>query len=449
VLLVGIGITILLGDRVGVTLERVAPLETARITSRITMQFSESMDRASVESRFRTEPEIAGAFSWSGDTLIYQPEEVMPPGQEVTVVLEPGAVSENGREVLSEVRYSFTVRSPRVAYLFPADDPPQNIWVVDPANPDSAQQVTFSPTGIYNFAVSPDGTKIAFAESNSNTGTYDIKLFDLETQALEQLTNCIDASCTTPVWRPDGSMIVYERVDFNSDLQGVGSSPTRLWVLDLTSRPVQTRPLFSDLQILGYDAEWSADGSRIALYDRSSASILIYDFTDGNIAVIESTGGSAGGLSPDGTKIVYEEIPSAIEEFGVTPYLTMIDLPTNEQTMISTPEEGYSDSAPLWSPDGNLLAFARRDTTFAPGEQVYLYDVRTGEERRLTDDPRYVNGFFRWDPTGMQLVVQRFPMLDENFQLDNSGRTEIWTLDVTDGTLTQVAVNGFIPTWLP
>jgi Tol biopolymer transport system component len=351
--------------------------------------------------------------------------------------------------VLSEYQYSFTVRRPRVAYLFPANDAPQNIWVADPADPSLVQQVTFSPSGIYDFAVSPDGSKIAFAESNSNTGTNDIKLLDLETGGLEQLTNCIDASCTTPVWRPDGNMIVYQRVDFNSDLEGVGSSPTRLWVLDLTSRPVQTRPLFSDLQILGFDAQWSSDGGQIALYDRSSASILIYDFNQGGILAIESTAGGSGALSPDGRKIVYTEMSQPTDGFTVRSYLKLINLATNEQTYLSSPEQGFDDSHPVWRPDGRMLAVARRDESFARGEQIVLIDPVTGAEQRLTDDPRYLNGYFWWDPTGTQLVIQRFPLLDQNMQPDNSGLPEIWTLDLTTGALAQVATNGFIPRWVP
>ena len=154
-LIVGIGLTILLGDRVGVTLLRVAPLGTARSTNRITIQFSEIMNRESVENHFRLEPQTPGAFSWNGDLMIFQPDEAFQPGEGVNVVLARGAVSESAREVLSEYRFGFTVRRPRVAYLFPADDVPQNIWIADPADPDTAQQVTFSPGGIYDFAVSP------------------------------------------------------------------------------------------------------------------------------------------------------------------------------------------------------------------------------------------------------------------------------------------------------
>lgn len=450
VLLAGIGLTVLLGDRVGVTVERVGPLGTARSTNRITMQFSEAMNRASVEQRFHTEPPLEGAFSWSGNTVIFQPAEPMLPGANVNVVLAAGATSDSGREVLSEYQYGFTVRTPRVAYLYPSDSVPQNIWIADPNVPDSAQQVTFSPTGVYDFAVSPDGSQIAFAENNAN-GLRDIKLLNLDSGALEQITNCADASCTTPVWRPDGNLIVYQRVDYNSDLasQGVGTSPTRLWVLDLTSRPVQTRPLFSDLQILGYDARWSADGNRITLFDRSSSSILVYDFTDGSTIAIPTTGASAGTLSDDGSKIVYEEMSQPSDGMEIRPYLIMANLDTNQQTFLSTPDQGFSDSWPVWQPGGEMLAIARRDDTVARGDQIYLLHPDTGEQERLTDDLRYTNSFFLWDATGTQLVIQRFPLLNEQMQPNNSGRPEVWTLDTATGTLTQIVANGYIPRWVP
>lgn len=446
-LLAGIGLTILLGDRVGVTLRRVSPVGTARSTSRITIQFSEMMNRESVENNFRLEPDRAGTFSWNGDVMVFQPDEPFLPGETIDAVLARGAVSESGREVLSDYRFSFTVRRPRVAYLFPSDDVPQNIWIADPADPNAAEQVTFSPTGIYDFAVSPDGSKIAFAETNTS-GTNDIKLLDLETGSLEQLTNCIDASCTAPVWRPDGNMIVYERVDFNSDLENVGVSPTRLWVLDLTTRPIETRPLFSDLQILGYSAQWSADGSKIALYDRSSVSILIYDFTQGSMVAVESTSGVSGALSPDGKVLVYPEMTS-VEGQPFRTHLRLINFETNEQRYLSTPEQGFDDTYAVWRPDGEMLAVTRRDETFARGEQLYLVDPATGDAERLTDDPRYFNGYFSWDAVGAQLVIQRLPLFNENMQPDSSSRPEIWTLDLTDKTMTQVAINGFHPRWVP
>ena len=210
--------TILLGDHVGVEIVQGAPVNKAHSTSPIMIRFKEPMDATSVAAHFRTEPALKGTFSWIGSTMNFRSSEAMKPGNQYTVYLEPGAVSQAGRKVLSEYHYSFTVTPPRIAYLYPADGSPQNIWIVDPADPDHPKQITNSTDGIYNYGISPDGTQIAYAENDRGTGTADIKLLDLASGTVVQLTHCQTAICTTPVWRPDGQMIAYERAENDPQL---------------------------------------------------------------------------------------------------------------------------------------------------------------------------------------------------------------------------------------
>ncbi len=451
VLVIGLIIgTIALGDRVGVTVERVSPLGEARSTSGIGVTFSESMNRDSVTERFTVTPEITGTFSWSADTVTFVPDHALPPGESYIVEIGRGAQSESGRELISTVQFSFTVRTPRVAYLYPADNAPQNIWAVDPARPDTAAQITFSPTGIYDFAVSPDGSQIAFSE-RATDGTSDIKLIDLDTGGLRQLTNCPDSACTTPVWRPDGRVIAYERVDFNSSLQ-VGRSPTRVWLIDLTTTPASTRPLFQESQLLSYNAQWSADGNRIAVFDSSSVAILVYDFTTGEITAVPSRSGTSGALSPDGTKLVFPDVPPIEEGQNVSQYLRLVDLVSQELGYISTPDDPVEDDQARWSPDGEWLAITRRytDDRYTRGYQLYLIDPDSpADAQPLTDDPSYADGVYYWDATGTQIVIQRLHLFDENGQPDNLARPEIWTLDIASGTLTRVAMNAYLPRWVP
>lgn len=468
----GILLTILLGDRVGVTVERVTPLGTARSTSRITIQFSENMNRDSVPERLRVaqiRPEAAstgdtlsddnmlarlqGTVHWNGKTLTFTPSEVFQPGATYRISLEPGATSDTGRQVLSEYRFSFTVSRPRVAFLSPASGAPLNIWLADPANPANAQQVTFSPSGVFDFGVSPDGSQIAFAERNSDTGTSDIKLLDLETGGIQQLTNCLDADCTTPVWRPDGQVIAYERVDFNSDMQNISNSPTRIWLIDLSTIPATTRPLFEDTQILGYGLQWSRDGSRATLFDISSQGILLHDFEAGSTVVIPSRYGSTGALSPDGTRIVFPEV--ILSETGeARSFLQMANADTQELTPLSHPDEPVDDDAAAWSPDGETLVISRRymDDRFTRGRQLYRFDLADNSVEPLVVDPVYANGFFSFDPTGTQLVIQRFPELTASGtrgEVNTAGTPEIWTYDLNTQELTQVATDSFFPRWVP
>lgn len=449
-LLAGIGLTVLLGDRVGVQIVRTAPGDAASSTSRIVIQFNEVMDWASVTERVNFAPPIEGVFSWTGTTLRFLPSTALTPGADYTVTLKANAQSVDGRKVLNDTVFAFSVRRPRVAYLMPANSVPQNVWIADPADPSTAEQVTFSPSGILNFDVSPDGTKIAFAERNSSTGTSDIKMIDLENDTLQQLTNCPDSDCNSPVWRPDGTMIAYHRIDLNSDLTGVGTSPTRVWLIDLSTTPATTRPLFPDSQILGYNPEWSADGNRIAVYDNNSQGILVYDFTNGVSTLIPThNGGSDVSISPDGTKVVFPNL--IIENASARSNLLMADLTTNQVAELSNPAEPLDDATTAWSPDGRYLAIARRylDERFTRTRQIYLMDMQDRNVVPLVMDARYFNGFFSWDPQGTHLLIQRFPELTEDNQPNNEGTPEIWTYELDSEMLVKVATNAYLPRWVP
>lgn len=446
-LVLTVGFVIALGDQVGVQLSRVSPLGVARSTSLIRLEFSEPMDQSSLDGRVRLEPEVPGALSWVGLAAVFRPEQPLEPGQSYTVIVDPGATSDQGRAVLSEYRFEFRVAPPRVAYLYPADGVPQNIWIAEANAPETAVQITNSPTSIYDFGVSPDGSQIAFAERTTN-GTSDIKLLDLTTGALQQLTNCADADCTTPVFSPDGRTIAYNRVDQNTEL-GLGNSPTRVWLIDLSTTPATTRPLLADLQVLGYNPQWSANGQRLAFFNRDEG-VLVFDFTDNSLTVVPTRTGGTAALSPDGFRVAFPELILADGQ-AMSTYLRMADIETAEMTRLTPEGEPVQDERVAWRPDGGMLAVARRyqDNRFTRGYQVYLVDPEDGSEQALTSETRYSNAFFSWDPTGRQLVVQRFPELTETGQPNPDGRPEVWVLTVDGLTLTKVVENAFFPRWVP
>ncbi|MFN8371638.1 MAG: Ig-like domain-containing protein [Anaerolineae bacterium] len=444
-------LTVIIGDRIGVRVLAAGPISTAHSTSSIFLQFTEDMDQTSVESRLLLDPPLNGNFRWNGRTLIFQPATAMSPGTTYTVSLPRGAASDSGRQTLSEYRFNFTVMMPRVAYLTPSDSSPTNIWIADPRDPQSAHQLTFSPTGIYDFSVSPDGTRIAFSEIDPLSDSSEIKVLDIETGGLTQITNCTaeDARCTNPVWRPDGSMMAYERIDLNSDLTSVGVSPTRVWLLDLSTTPASTRPLFTDTQMLGYSPVWSGDGTRLAVFDTNSSGILVYSFADSSVVLIPSRTGSVGTLSPDGTRLVFPEM--LLDGNMTRSTLKIADLVSNDFTDLTSPDEPIDDVMPIWNPDGYRLAIGRQylDNRFTRGSQMYLYDTRDSSVTPLVIDERYTNGFFSWDATGQQLVLQRFPELDENGNPTQFATPEVWTYDLATDTLTLVATNANRPRWIP
>ena len=449
-LLVGIVLTVLAGDRVGVQVQRVSPLERASSTANIQLEFTDAMTRDSVESRLQIEPDVNGDVRWSNTTLIFEPAQPLAAGQTYDVSLDAGAESETGRTVLNTYQFSFTVETPRVAYLAPADSAPQNVWIADPENVDSAEQVTFSQSGVFDFSVSPDGEQLAFSERRTDAPATDLKLFDLQSEEVRTLVDCPDSDCSAPVWRPDGNVIAYTRVDYNSDLPNVGASPSRVWLVDLTTDPPTTQPLFEDTQILGYGVQWSADGQTISFFDNSVPGIAVYDFMGESLEVIASEHGTSGTLSSDGNTLVFPEV-----RFQQGQVRTRLLKATLDAGIVQplTPENNNAldDDVAVWHPDGEQLAVGRRywDDRYTRGLQIYLMDAETGEASPLIVDDRYAHGFFEWDANGEQLVMQRFPQLNEQGDVNTGGRPEIWTYDVESDTLTRVAENGFFPKWVP
>ncbi len=65
--------------------------------------------------------------------------------------------------------------------------------------------------------------------------------------------------------------------------------------------------------------------------------------------------------------------------------------------------ERFSDFRPSVSPDGTKLLFDRYGATEPANHDLYVRDLGTGAETRLTDDPGY-DSDGRWSPDGGRLV---------------------------------------------
>lgn len=435
-LLAAIGAVIVRGDQIAVRVDEYAPQTAAGGTEPIHIRFSDAMKPVSVALHIT--PEIAGDVAWTApDTLTFTPRQPFAAGETVTVTVSAGAKTAHRSARLAEdFRWSFTIRPPRAVYLGPADAADRTLWLADPTTGDPVQ-ITNADHGIEDYAVSPDGRRIAYAQNNPD-GSADLWIVDVWTHAARPITACVRARCFNPAWKPDGTQLIYQRQDRNP-----GAS--RAWIVDLET--LETQLLFSDVTILGEDPLWSPDGSRIAVYDAAAPGIRVHDLAAGvDDVILDSELGVSGAFSPDGRRLVYPILERGAIGLEFYTHLEMVDFDAQTVTRLSgQPETPVEDGVAAWSPDGSRMVITRRylDERFTNGKQLYLMDVESGDVTPLVVDAAYTHAAPAWDTAGQRIVFQRFSLIEPG------ALPEIWTLDLSTGEPVLAAENAFLPAWAP
>lgn len=346
-----------------------------------------------------------------------------------------------------------------VAYLYPLENPVQNIWVAPIQNPEQARAVTDSVMGIYDMDVSPDGRFIAYSEQDADTRLMDIYLIDLETGTRSRITNCGQENddCRTPTFHPEGRVLAYTRQTVDRSSANLGIGIPRIWLLDLSTQPYTTRPISDDSQLIGHSPQWSDDGNTLAFFsaDVGNPGVLVYNFNPqaddrAGLYFIPSQHGAVGALSPNGRQLI---VPDIVDRAGVfVTYLKHVDLTVSppEIRNFTDPNGEFDDISVQWNPDGRHVTIERRDTTASGtrGFQLYQVDTQTDTIVPLLVDPLYSHHYFEWDPSGRYVVIQRLQLLNANGSSASQARPEIWVLDTEAGALTRIADQAYQPRWV-
>jgi len=230
---------------------------------------------------------------------------------------------------------------------------------------------------IYDYAASPDGSKLAYAGPGEN-GASQVFIANLDGSGAEQVTT--DDEAMAPAWSPDGSKIAY--------LGQRGNEPQNIFVLDLatgasTQVTFETDGVFDGsppsftpdgasivyggqpegevkiVQIAGRESAHLADLTREAhVDDFLTRELYVEDFAD-NVQ-----------LSPDGALLAYS-CPGGLISVCVA------NADGTDARYVA--KAGDSVVSPRWSPDGTRLAY----WSFHAAE-VFVVDVATGKAVQVT-----------------------------------------------------------------
>jgi TolB protein len=413
--------------------------------SPFTISFSGPMDPASVESRIRVEPGVAGAFSWSGETLTFVPETEWPIGG-VRVSFAPGASARNGLPMLFGAQWEFSVGAPAIAFLMRTGDTP-NLWIIPITGLDPVQ-VTDERFGVERFAVSPDGSHFVYTALRADGGT-DLKRINRDGTGLTGLVDCPEDRCTAPAYSGDGRRIAFERHPLDQP------EYSTVEVLDLIDGSRLT--LEADASHSAGFPRFARDG-RLAYLDLLEQAIVIHDFAGSGSTRIPGLSGEMAAWSPDGQYLVF---PFIVAEPPPTPLpgtpapVLQIDTFFSHLRRMSvgsraiedlSGQGAVEDASPVFSAAGDWIAFARKaleQDRWTPGRQLWLMRADGSDARALTHDPLYNHSGFVWSADGQLIVYVRFDVTDP------ASTTEIWMIGTDGAAAQQLVSGGYLPEWLP
>lgn len=355
--------------------------------------------------------------------------------------LELTVGSESGTTDINALLNAEGFRIDRASFLLLATDSANRYQLyVGAAAGGEPLPLTDEPFGVWDYRLSPDGTTIAYSAPQEFGGS-DIWAIDTGGGDRRQVIACPDAVCSRPVWSPDGTRLVYERLEMATSVAPVGV--TSLWWAEVDSG--ETGPVFQDSQLPGISPAWSPDGAWLAYLSPSTSRVQLYNLLTGDSRAVPSQTGGAVVWHPDGESLLVTDLWSAGEGEPVYTHLMQYDLDSGQLTDL-TGERKVGDTWAAWSPDGKRLAVVRREYTgpdASLGDRVWIMDADGSDARPLTDTPDVVHGLPVWSPDGGYLLFRRYPLAG------SGAEPGVWLLNVATRELRQVAMAGDWPAWVP
>jgi TolB protein len=442
------------GDQVGLRVVTIAPApQTAGIApkSQLRIRFDQALDPATVRSKALVlTPGAAGEVHVEADTLVFAPNATWNPDTTYTVEVVPGLRSLQGRVLHDPLRWTFATRQLSIAFsrtdangklqlMLASISLPEVGGNVKDAQLDSPQQVTNAPDGIWDFGVDANTGQIVYSQLRQD-GTGDLWTLLPSNQEPSLLQGCPQALCSNVAFSPDSKLLVFSQRNA-SPFSAPAMSPPRLFLLELATGNVA--PLFADSQKLAFDPRWSPDGKWLSFLAYDQGGVVLDQLESGTTRVYPTQTGETAVWNPRRNQMVMSEF---LSDGPFEAHLILVDPLTETRQDLSDFEVAVDDNSPAFSPDGQWIAFRRKELdgpNETPGKQLWVMRGDGSEARALTAEPDFDHGPPTWSPDGRYLLYHRYPLRGPAITLS------IWVMDVVSGRTWEIVSPGQQPMWLP
>jgi Tol biopolymer transport system component len=341
------------------------------------------------------------------------------------------SVKATKKRVVPKTAKVIKVQGPNKIFFLSARDGSDQIYSI---NPDGTglKKITDESDGILKqgFDVSKDGTKIVFYGPRGDYSAQpEINAVNTDGSALKTLGNGQDA-----LWSPDGRRLV---------LLGTNEFDSITPIIIMNEDGTNRRQLADD----GFAPLWSSTGYKIAylhLLDIKDSSRtarvinlsgqLVFDF---GVCYPDNFGWT---FSPDDTSLAYYTQENKGLKIG--------DLKNGKSTTIIT--ENVNTGPPVWSPDGSTVYYQlfAVEPSNSENEGLWLYDVKSGKNRRLMNWYSSYSRIFSWSPDGSAIAISGDPNPPVSTDKAMPNPSNVWALS-KQGVLKQITDSGqdYSPIW--
>ncbi|HWF48706.1 MAG TPA: amidohydrolase family protein [Bryobacteraceae bacterium] len=327
-----------------------------------------------------------------------------------------------------------------------------HIWTMKPDG-TGIEQLTDGHGDDREPRFSPDGVKIAFSSDRAFDGRYDIWVVDIATKKLTRWTDAKEDNFE-PGWSPDGSRIAYVSAVPVPGLGGHGNltSANGRKIMASTAGGAPESIVVAPPGAHVDSPAWSPDGKQIAYvqFEKGTSELMVsgkrvgkdddvfpfyptwlpneellytangkirvasVDGQDSRVIPFEAQfdlyrpiykpktydfdspaarpvrGIVSPALSPDGKRIVFEALNQ----------LWLIDVGGKPEQLT---KDAFYKEDPAWAPDGKRIAYS---SDKAGTEDIYILDVDTKQEQRLTSSADSAEVSAAWSHDGKMLAYQ-------------------------------------------
>ena len=280
-----------------------------------------------------------------------------------------------------------------------------NLWLADVAGKNPPKRLTSTDKKDRHPRWSPDGKRILFESSRS--GETQLWTIDVRGGEARQITN-LATEASGAIWSADGKNIAFVSTiypEFSKLAFKESDAANKKKMDEIKASPIKAK-VFTKLFYRHWDSyvEDKRQHLFVLPYDANGAEGFLEprDVTPGDRDAFPTSSTFSSGddftFSPDGKYLVFSAVPEKDEAWSTNMDICRVSINnTSDKWENLTKENLAADSAPMFSPDGNYLAYRAQKRAGFEADKWEIMIVETNKEGTFKGKPVSFTGALKTD----------------------------------------------------